>query len=71
MEPLERISIEEASRLLNIHPNFLRCGLQQNKFPFGFGVKMTRWAYVVYKDKLMDWIENTPEEVTKNVFNVS
>lgn len=41
------ISVPEAAAVLGVTPQFLRLGLQQEKFPFGVAVKMRRWAYYI------------------------
>lgn len=42
------ITLPEAARVMGVPPQFLRVGLQQNKFPFGVAVKMKkRYAYYI------------------------
>ena len=45
------ISVEEAAAILGVTPQFLRLGLQQDRFPFGTAVKMKRWAYYINPEK--------------------
>ena len=47
-----RISVEQAAKLLGASPQFIRIGLQQGKLDFGMAVKMARyWTYVITKQK--------------------
>lgn len=47
-----RISVEQAAKLLGASPQFIRIGLQQGKLDFGMAVKMSRyWTYVITKQK--------------------
>lgn len=36
-----RLSIKEAAALMNVSEQFIRVGMQQNKFPWGFAIKMS------------------------------
>ncbi len=51
---------------MNTNPRFIRYGLQQGVFPFGFAVKLKQWAYVIYEDKLLQWINVTTEDIAKS-----
>lgn len=43
-----RISVEQAAKLLGASPQFIRIGLQQGMLDFGMAVKMSRnWTYVI------------------------
>jgi hypothetical protein len=43
-----RLSVKEASSLMGVSEQFLRIGLQQDKFPFGYAVKNKgRWTYYI------------------------
>ena len=40
MEPPKRkFTVAEAARILDTYPSFIRLGLQQGRFPFGFAGK--------------------------------
>ena len=46
-----RISVEQAAKLLGASPQFIRIGLQ-GMLDFGMAVKMSRnWTYVITKQK--------------------
>lgn len=54
----ERIRVTDAAKVMNVTPQFLRCGLQQNKFPFGTAVKMKkRWAYYIHPKKFKSYMD--------------
>lgn len=53
---MERIKVVDAAKLMGIRPQTLMCGLQQGVFNFGFAVKQKQWVYVVYREKLMQYI---------------
>lgn len=59
MDKPKKIPVKVAAKMMNTNPQFVRYGLQQNKFPFGFAVKMKQWAYVIYEDKLIQWLNST------------
>ena len=47
-----RISVEQAAKLLGASPQFIRIGLQQGMLDFGMAVKMSRnWTDVITKQK--------------------
>jgi hypothetical protein len=47
-----RLSVEEASKLLNASPQFIRIGLQQGVFPWGYAVKTSsRYTYFILTKK--------------------
>ena len=51
-EKENRISVEDAAKLLGASPQFIRIGLQQGILGFGIAVKMSKqWTYVITKQK--------------------
>ena len=43
-----RLSVTKVAELMNVSEQFIRVGLQQNKFPWGYAVKMsTKWTYFI------------------------
>ena len=47
-----RLSVNEAAQLMNASNQFLRLGLQEGRFPFGWAVKTsTKWTYFISKSK--------------------
>lgn len=52
MKDKNRLSVAEAAYLLNASEQFIRVGLQQGTFPWGYAVKMSsQWTYVIIKQK--------------------
>lgn len=52
-----KITIEEASKLMGVSPQFVRVGLQQGKLPFGYAVQIRkggRWTYFISKQKFLE-----------------
>ena len=55
----KKIPPTEAARKMGVSPQFIRCGLQQNKFPFGVAVKMNKqWAYYINESKFNKYLNN-------------
>lgn len=47
-----RLSVTKVAKLLGASEQFVRIGLQQGMFPWGYAVKMsTQWTYVITKQK--------------------
>ncbi|MDO6451886.1 hypothetical protein [Oceanobacillus profundus] len=56
------IKIKEAARILGKSEQFIRIGLQQNIFPFGYAVKMSSvWTYHISPKKLEDYAGEVKE----------
>ena len=52
----DRITTAEAAAILNVSPQFVRIGLQQEKLPIGTAVKMSgRWTYHISARLLEDY----------------
>jgi len=50
-----KLSVNRAAELMNVGSQFLRLGLQQGKFPFGWAVKTsTKWTYYISKSKFTE-----------------
>ena len=42
----KNVPVKVAAELMGVSPQFVRIGLQQNRFPFGAAVKLsTQWSY--------------------------
>lgn len=65
MESPKTITVAEAAKLLGSYPSFVRLGLQQRVFPFGFAVKRKKWAYIIYEDKLIGWLNSNSGELQR------
>ena len=46
---MNRMSVKQTAELMNVSEQFVRVGLQQNRFPFGYAVKTSnrRWTYYI------------------------
>lgn len=42
-----KMTVQEAAKIMGVTPRFLQLALQQEKFPFGIGVKMGKWSYYI------------------------
>lgn len=49
---MERITVQEVAKRMNASPQFVRLGLQQGKFNFGYAVKTSsKWTYWISKER--------------------
>lgn len=55
---MSRVTIQEASRLLDVSEQYLRFALRQDRFPFGNAVKgeTGRWTYYIHRGRLEKYI---------------
>ena len=61
---MKTLSVKDTAKILNKTEQFIRLGLQQNKFPFGAAVKNEKeFSYVIYKKKLEEYIGEISDEV--------
>ena len=53
-----RMSIDEAAKVLDCTKQFLRVALQRGVYDFGVAIKMSgnRYTYYVNRDKLMNYV---------------
>lgn len=50
-----RMTVQEASKLMKVSEQFIRVGLQQGIFPWGHAVKMSgRWTYFINRTKFTE-----------------
>ncbi|MDD3394523.1 MAG: hypothetical protein PHG19_07775 [Anaerotignum sp.] len=51
-----RLSVKQAAALMGVCEQFIRIGLQQGKFPWGYAVKMsTMWTYFISPQKFTEY----------------
>lgn len=51
------MSVKECAALLGKSQMFVRCGLREGKFPFGYAVKMSsRWTYHISAARVYDYL---------------
>lgn len=53
----ERITVDQAARIMGVTPQFLRIALQHNKFPFGTAVKFKRWNYYINTERFIKYMK--------------
>lgn len=51
------LTIQEASEIMGVTPQFLRAALMQNKFPFGVGVEMKQNEFYINTQRFFLYIE--------------
>ena len=50
------MKVKEAAKLLGASEQFVRIGLQQQRFPWGYAVKTSsRWSYWINEKKLKEY----------------
>ena len=50
-----RLSVSKTAQLMNVSEQFIRIGLQQNKFTWGYAVKMSsKWTYFISPSKFTE-----------------
>jgi len=47
------ITVQEAAEIMGVTPRFLQLALQQERFPFGAGVEMGRWAFYINTERFL------------------
>lgn len=60
MEPLERLTVTQAARILHMSPDFIRDRLQKGELPIGIAVRNrqgTGWRYYIYKESVKRFAE--------------
>ena len=52
----EKLTVQEAARLMGKSETFIRIGLQRNILPFGYAVKTgkERWSYFISREKFRE-----------------
>ena len=54
----EKVTVQEAARLMGVTPRFLQMGLQHDRFPFGTAVKMAkRWSYYINAERFRQYMD--------------
>ena len=51
------ISVEDAAKIIEKNPQYIRFGLQQGRLPFGSAVQKPngKWSYNIIKSKLLEY----------------
>lgn len=51
------MNVREAAKILNVSPQFIRIGLQQQRLPIGTAVKMSsKWTYHISEKLLYEYL---------------
>lgn len=53
---IPKMTIQDASVIMGVTPRFLQMALQQDKFPFGIGVKMEKWSYYINTKRFYEYM---------------
>ena len=57
----DRVSVKEASQILDVSPQFIRIGLQQQRLPYGTAVQISsEWTYHISRKLLEEYIGKEP-----------
>ena len=51
------MTVEQAASLMGVSPQYIRAGLQQERLPFGYAVKVSarRYTYFISRNKFMEF----------------
>lgn len=58
----QKITVQEAASIMGVTPRFLQLALQQDKFPFGIGVKMGKWSYYINTRRFIGYMKIREDE---------
>lgn len=53
-----KLTIKEASEIMDVTPRFLQLALQQNRFPFGVAVEGERWVYYINTERFIHYMKS-------------
>lgn len=45
------MTVREAAKLMDVTERFIRKGLQDGRFPWGYAVKQKRWIYYINSEQ--------------------
>lgn len=64
---IKKISVTRAAQIMGKSPQFVRCGLQAGKLPFGTATKVTgkTYSYHISPKLFMDYMGCTPEKIAE------
>ncbi len=66
---MEKMTVQEAAKIMGVTPRFLQMGLQYGKFPFGVAVKMKRYSYYINRKQFEDYMNGgqAVERISKSI----
>ena len=55
-----KMTVREAAQLLEVSEQFVRCGLRQGVFPWGYAVRISpnRYTYYINRKGVETWLGN-------------
>jgi hypothetical protein len=53
-----KLTVEEVAQRMGVTPQFIRMGLRQKVFPWGYAVRMKRWVYYIDREKFERWVSD-------------
>lgn len=59
---ISKLTIQDASEIMGVTPRFLQMALQQDKFPFGVGVRMGKWSYYINANRFYEYMRLEPQK---------
>lgn len=67
------LTIKETTKLLNKNDQYVRLGLQQNRFSFGSAVqkKTGHWSYHIVKSKVCEYLGMSIKEAEEVLINAN
>lgn len=57
MDKQQKLTVEEAARIMGVTPMFVRLGLRRHEFPFGVAIQGKRWAYYINAERFRAYME--------------
>ena len=59
-----KLSVEEAAKLMDVSPQFIRIGLQRGVFPWGYAVQVSgrRYSYFINRAKFLEEVRPYEKE---------
>lgn len=65
MEKAHRISVLEASEILDMSPSSVRAGMRQGKLPIGTVFKTSsEYSYYIYEEKIDQFLNGKPDNAS-------
>lgn len=62
---MTRITIEQAAKMMDASPGFIRECMKADKLPIGVACRMPggRWSFLIYREKVLNYLETGGSEV--------
>ena len=56
IEKQEKLSVQEAAKIMGVTPRFLQLAMQQGRFDFGVAVKMEKWSFYINAERFKEYM---------------